>query len=285
MINASHPVLNQAPESFHGVRVNIANYVDLRRVVNPLVAVTHVRHVRNSMIGVEFVGKDSALGKDVFFNHPEQSRTFDVIRNQSLDAALALNNSNHGSLNLVPCHRSACAALALAAHVGFIHLHTLAASAEPWGFLIVQHGANLLKHAPCGLVRYACLSLNLFSGDATTSGGHEVDGIEPSRKRSGRLVEDRSGSRVNVMAATVARVGRATSNAMVLGGRFALDAIDTFRVQAIAKPFKAGRIIWELFLEVFQGVRQHVRLAVIVGHLFTYSQVKSYQMAVPTVKG
>jgi hypothetical protein len=38
-------------------------------------------------------------------------------------------------------------------------------------------------------------------------------------------------------------------------------------------------------LEVFQRVRQHIRLAVIVRHWVTYSQVKSYQMAVPTVKG
>jgi hypothetical protein len=40
-----------------------------------------------------------------------------------------------------------------------------------------------------------------------------------------------------------------------------------------------------LFLEVFQRVRQHVRLAVVMCHLVTYSQVKSYQMCVPTVKG
>jgi hypothetical protein len=72
---------------------------------------------------------------------------------------------------------------------------------------------------------------------------------------------------------------------MVLGCGFTLRAIDAFWVEAIAKPFKAGRIIWELFLEVFQRVRQHVRLAVVVCHVGTYCQVKTYQMAVPTVKG
>ena len=98
-------------------------------------------------------------------------------------------------------------------------------------------------------------------------------------------MEDRASGRVNVMAAMIARVRRAAHNAMVLGDRFALLAIDAIRVEAIAEPLKAGRVIRELFLEVFQRVRQHVRLAVVVCHWFTYCQVKSYQMAVPTVKG
>jgi hypothetical protein len=90
---------------------------------------------------------------------------------------------------------------------------------------------------------------------------------------------------MDVMTAMVARVRRSANNTMVLGDGLALLAIDTFRIEAIAKPFKAGLVIRELLLEVFQGVRQHLWFAVVVGHLITYSQVKSYQMAVPTVKG
>jgi hypothetical protein len=98
-------------------------------------------------------------------------------------------------------------------------------------------------------------------------------------------VEDRASSRVNVMAAMIARVGRSAHDAMMLGQRFALLTIDAFRVQAIAKPFKAGSVIRELLLEVFQCVREHFRLAVVMGHWVTYCQVKPYQTALPTVKG
>ena len=92
---------------------------------------------------------------------------------------------------------------------------------------------------------------------------HEIDRIEPSSERSGRLVKDRTSGWVNVMAATVARVRRATRNAVVLGCGFALLAVNAIGIQAIAKPFKASGVIRELFLEVLQRVRQNVRLAVV----------------------
>src|SRR5208282_2029659 len=114
---------------------------------------------------------------------------------------------------------------------------------------------------------------------------HEVDCIEPSSERSRGLMEDRASGRVNVMAAMIARVRRSAHNAMMLGHGLALLAIDAIRVEAIAKPFKAGCVIRVLALEVFQRIRLHVRLAVVVRHLVTYYQVKSYQTCIPTVKG
>jgi hypothetical protein len=80
---------------------------------------------------------------------------------------------------------------------------------------------------------------------------------------------------MNVMAAMIARVGRATLDAVMFCHRIAGFAKDAIRIQVVAEPFKASRVIWELFLEVFQRVGQHVRLAIVVGHNLTYSQVKS----------
>ena len=88
MVDAPHSVFNQAPESFHGVGVDVANDVDLGSVVNPLVVVVHVWHVLDSMVGIEFIGKDCALGEHVFANHAEKRRAFDIIGHKSLDAAL-----------------------------------------------------------------------------------------------------------------------------------------------------------------------------------------------------
>ena len=109
--------------------------------------------------------------------------------------------------------------------------------------------------------------------------------MEPDRKRSGRLVEDRVSGRVHVMAAMIARIRRTAHNAVMLCNRIARFAKDAVWVQVVLEPFEAGRVIWELLLEVFHRERQHFRFAIIVGHLITYSQVKSYQMALPTVKG
>jgi hypothetical protein len=77
-----------------------------------------------------------------------------------------------------------------------------------------------------------------------------------------------------MVAAMIARIRRSAHNAMVLGNRFALLAIDAIRVEVIAKPLKAGSVIRKLLLEVFEGERLHVRLAVVVGHGLTYFQVK-----------
>jgi len=286
VINAFDSVFDQRPKSFDCLGMHFASNVNLFTMTNPAV-IKVVPRSRESVVCNVVIGENEVRWHDVLFNQPVQSVFLCVGSNECANATLALHQSDNRSLGFLV--QSGCTALMTTlatAVVRLIHFYRLSASAEPRAILrFVQHGANLLKHAPCRLVRHPSLALNLFGANPASSLGHEIDGIEPSRERSRRLVEDRSRGRVNVMAATVARVRRATHDAMMLSGRFALFAIDALRVEAIAKPLKAGRVIWELLLEVFQCVRQHVRLAVVMGHLVTYCQVKSYQMTVPTVKG
>jgi hypothetical protein len=282
VVNPTNPSFDEGPKALHGVGMNVSAHVDPLVVLNPAVLVAVFR-VANAVINVPLVSKYRAFWHNVFTDNRQQGTTLNVVRSESADTALAFHDSEDRSLRIFDL--SARVELSHAAEISLVHLDALAFAAQRWGFLIVEHGANLLEHAPGCFVGNASLPLNLFCRNAATGLRHEVDGIEPSGERSRRFVEDRASSRVNVMAAMVARVGGAAHYAMVLGDRFALVAIDAFRVQAIAKPLKAGCIIRKLFLEVFQCVRQHVRLAVIVRHLVTYSQVKSYQMIVPTVKG
>jgi hypothetical protein len=98
-------------------------------------------------------------------------------------------------------------------------------------------------------------------------------------------VKDRVGGWVNVMAAMVARIRRAALDAMMFGHRFARLAVDAIGIQAVLEPFQTGGIVRELFLKVFQRVRQHVRLAVVVGHWLPTLTAQPYQTCVPTVKG
>ncbi len=150
---------------------------------------------------------------------------------------------------------------------------------------VAQHGTNLLKHAPRCLVGNSGLALNLFCRNAAARLRHEVDRMEPNRKRGGRFVKDRVGSRVNVMAAVIARIRRATDYAVMLRNRVARLAKDAVWVEIVFQPLKAGCVIGELLLEVFHREREHFRFAVVVGHDLTYFQVKSCHKFVPTVKG
>jgi hypothetical protein len=278
VVNAPNPGLDQKPEPFDGVRVNVPVNVDLLTVIDPLV---RIAACSESVVRRIVIREDHSAGQYVFLDQPAQRIGFNISGDEGPDLSLALDHADHGSFLGSTSPRS----YAPAAIVRFVHFDLATESANRSTLFIGQHGANLLEHAPRRLIRHARLALNLFRGDAATGLRHQVDGIEPSSERSGRLVEDRASGWVNVMAATVARVRRTAHDAMMLSHRFALFAVDAFRIQTIAKPFKAGCIVWELALEVFQRVRQHFRLAVVVGHLFTYSQVKSYQMAIPTVKG
>ena len=77
-------------------------------------------------------------------------------------------------------------------------------------------------------------------------------------------MKDRSSGRMNVMAAMVARVGRATLDAVMLGDRFAGLAIDAVGYRKF-EPFKAGRIVRKLAVKVFLGCMAHFRFAVSYG--------------------
>jgi hypothetical protein len=284
VINALDTVLDQRPETFDGLRMHVASNIDFLAVPNaPMVVV--MRGSGESGINRVVIRKHKIRWQDVLFNQPLHRVFLHIGSHECTDAALALYESDHWRFSFLVRRASAALHSLLAAVVHFVNFDWLLASAQlrsVFGF--VQHRTNLLKHAPRGFIRYASLALNLLRGNPASRLRHEIDRVEPSRERSGRLVEDRASGRVNVMAAMIARVRRTAHNAMVLGQRFALSAIDAFRIQAITKPIKAGRVIRELFLEVSQCVRQHVRLAVVVCHLVTYCQVKSYQMCVPTVK-
>jgi len=287
VINAFDSILDQRPEPFDSLGVHIASDVDFLAMTDaPMVVV--VRGSGESVIDGVVIREHKVRWQDVLFNQPLHRIFLHIGSHESADAAFTLNNSDHGRFSFLVRRASAALHSLFAAKVHFVHFDRLLASAQlrsVFGF--IQHGANLLEHAPRGFVGHASLALNLLRGNSASRLRHEVDGIEPSRERSGRFVEDSSSSRVNVMAAMVARVRRSAHDTMVLGQGFALRAIDALRVEAIAKPLKAGRIIWELLLEVFQCVRQHVRLAVIVGHenLVPTLTAITLQSYVPTVKG
>jgi hypothetical protein len=133
-------------------------------------------------------------------------------------------------------------------------------------FAVVGHElvADQVEHAPCGLVRHAKLTLQLLGRDPASSASHEIHGVEPQVQRRGRLVKDRPGQRIDVVAAVVAVVGRASLHAMEAALAVALLAKRCVTVRGeplTPKPIEAGSVIAELLDELHEGVRRFGRRA------------------------
>jgi hypothetical protein len=283
VIHAADAALYEAPEAFDGVGVDVVSGdVNFFAVINaPMLISANCQ----SIVGSKLISEHGALGHDMFAHDADESISLHVSGDHRTDAALALDNAdNRGLAFSVANHRTSSVTLAATAIICLVHLYT-ALAAKLARFLFVQHRADLFEHAPRCFVSDASLALNLFRGNSATRLGHQVDRIKPSGQRSRRLVEDRVCGWMNVMTAMVARIRRTAHDAMMFCYRFALDAVDAVWVEIVLQPLKTGRIIRVLTLEIFQGVLEHFRFAIVVGHGDYLLSGKSLALIVPTVKG
>lgn len=284
MIDASNAAFDETPEAFNGIRVDVANDVHLGAMFDAMMRVP-IFGVSDPIIGSEFICKHRTLWQNVFVNHVKKSAALQIIHSDCADTAFTLDDTHNGSFLFVSAHRSASSMFARAAVIHFIHLNAWTALASQWAcILFVQHRTNLPKHSPRGFVSHSRFSLNLFRANPTACRGHQVDCIKPRSKGSRRFMKDRVGGRMKVIAAVIARVRRAANNAVMLRFFPALVAErHTVRSHAEKQPFKANSIIRELFSEVVDGVRLHLRLAVVVRHVALPTE--KVALKIPTVKG
>src|ERR1019366_7587284 len=224
MVNAPQPIFYKRPKPFDGVCMHFANHIDLFAVIDSAVLVAPRIE---AVVGRKVVRKDNGLRQNVLFNQPKQRIGLNVSRDHGAHFALALNHADNGCLAVpITDHRATRVAFALTTEESLIHLDSTIESANRPGAFRVQHGANLFEHSPRGFVRYARLALDLLRRNAAASRSHQVDGVEPSRKRRGGFMENRSRRWVDVMTAMVARVGRAAVHAVMLRDLFAVLAVD-----------------------------------------------------------
>src|SRR5271157_1617091 len=262
VINAAQSVLDERPETVNRIGMNIAYHIDLFAVIDAPMGV-FIPMKPEIIIDRELVCEHSALRQDVPFDNAHDGVSLNVLRGVGADATLALDNSDNGSLFSVSLTGPTAKSASPSADIGFINFDAGAALAAKRSIPVTaQHGTNLLKHAPCGFVGHSSFPLNLLRGNSTTSRGHQIDRVEPCCERRRGLVEDGVSSRVNVMSTVIARIRRATLDAMMLCDRFTGFAIDALGIQVIAKPFKASRIVRELAVKLFLGVRRHLWLAI-----------------------
>jgi len=118
----------------------------------------------------------------------------------------------------------------------------------------------LTEHAPRGFIRDSGFALNLFGGDAATSGTHEIHCLKPDSERCGAFLEDRSGQRVNVIAAMVASVGSTARHAVVFAVNSALlTGCHATRKTLFLDRLKANVVIGKFSVKLVSGVAKIFR--------------------------
>jgi len=251
VINALDSVLDQTPESFDGLSMGITSHIDFLAVANaPMVVI--VRRSGEAVIRRIIIGKNQIGWQDVLFNQPMQRALSDIGCNECANAPLALDESDHGRFSFLVRRASAALHSLATAKVHFINLDGLLASAQLRRVLrFVQHGANLLEHAPRSFIGNARLALDLFCRNSATSRGHQIHRVEPRCKGRGRLVKDGASRGMNMVAAVFAAIRRSARCAVMLGHGLALLAVNAVRVEIVLEPFEASGIIGKLCLEGF----------------------------------
>ena len=84
-----------------------------------------------------------------------------------------------------------------------------------------------VEHSPRGFVGNTKFPLKLFRGDTASGACHQVHRVEPEMQRRGRLVEDRTRSRMQVMSAC-----RTGPRLPLLFGRVSLKRADRDALRA-----------------------------------------------------
>src|SRR5260221_5853961 len=96
MIDATNAALEQAPESFDGVGVDVSNDIAHRAMVNPPMVVATL-HVGDSVIGRRFVGEHGSLRQDAVPHDSKHCPSALVGRCHSGDSSFAFHNANDAS--------------------------------------------------------------------------------------------------------------------------------------------------------------------------------------------
>jgi hypothetical protein len=269
MIDTANPVLDETPESFDAVGVNIAANIDPIGMPYGLMSIgerlaARIPQESHAVVAAQFIGIDHTTGSDVLLDDSSQGEAIHFRHDFRHNLTAALDNGHDREFLFVAAHRTASASLADAAIVGFVYLNRWSLQLQ---IALREKRANLLEDAPCGFVGDASLALNLLSGDAAPSRPHQVHGVEPSLERSSGLLKDGPSKRINLSAAMVAAICGAALDSVVLALHAALGALsNAARPALLHHVVKAGVVIRKLFVEVPNGIAEWLGNALFDSH-------------------
>lgn len=253
VIDAAYPVLGKRPEAFDGLGMYVSAYVDSRRVVDGAVVVdASERLVRAVVVRIQRRAAFDVIGHaGANLPSPTMGNDLSVHPASTLDRAendgLAINVLLAGKLRI---------GARLAANERLVGLYL--ALQRFVGVLVHELIANQIRHAPRGLVRDAELPFKLLRGYSAPSARHQVHRVEPKVQRGRRLLKDRSGKRMKMLATSCTRPRRAPILDRVFlerSGFFTLRAerVLTVRREAFTpEELETGGVIGELDHELHE---------------------------------
>lgn len=233
--------LKLGPEPLNGVGVDRAAHVFAAAMVHGPVLEPESLGVA---IGGKFVRVERGAGLYVV---PEVSEDFSVretAHRLHVDLAPAFYHADHRCLASSP---TATLSGAHAANVGFIRLHN---TLELAGLVVPHQLANLVGHAPCGLVRDSEVPLQFLRGHAVAGSGHEEHGEEPKFQGGAGLVEDGASGRGHLKAAPRAGIAAAGNHGIEAVLMLAIGASDAVFPAGLEDVFEAGPVIREKGIEL-----------------------------------
>lgn len=238
MVDAIDSALHRAPQGLDSVDVRPARHVLLGCVLDDLVGIAHPL---DSPVAAELIGEENGIANigNVAGDNGKQGARLDIGDNRGDGPALALDQAEHHRLARSPA--PVLAALARP-HVCFVNLDQTLQRAD----ILSHEAANLLEHAPSGLVGDTQFPLKLLGGYARLSGGHEEHGMEPGAERGVGLVEDSACGGGDVGAAELAGVDLAAGDAVVRRHPLALLAGDALGPSCFLQEVKARIVGQEL---------------------------------------
>jgi hypothetical protein len=120
---------------------------------------------------------------------------------------------------------------------------------------LIHELADLMTDAPTRLVGHADCALNFLPRDAVPRRDKQVDDVKPHLQRRAGVLEDRSGARVNVIAAMSARIGRHSGQLVERGLVAALPANVAQSVPDFHNARQASVVAWKLREKFANGKR------------------------------
>lgn len=242
-MSALHGTFEVRPEAVQRVGMNVAAYVFLLGVVDCAMGIADAAQC---LVGLPFVAADLRALRNVPFDQREQRGAARVRDNARNNIAAALDHPEDGRLETRRMPVLSGRPSAIAANVGLVDFDM---AAEPVVAVNLRHVlANLVAHAPRGLVRHSELALEFLGGDAVLRRREQVDRVEPHLERRARILEGRPGARIDVIPTILAGVSRTLFDPIEQRILAALRAFQAITVSNAKYVLQACRFV-RVFLE------------------------------------
>ena len=212
-IRSMKGTLNQRPEVFNRVRVDLAAHI-LNRMVDYFMLVMLVEaNVRLERIGVE---RSASL--DMFPNQGLHIELAALVNDLCANSAAALHESHdYGFIIVNAASQFSLAALvhvpSFAADECFVNFYAFATAAQLRGIELVLHRKpQALKHEPCRLLGNAKRAVNLHAGNAILAIAEHPESSHPLVESDRRIFEDRPDFKRELFLAGLAKPDEPSAN-------------------------------------------------------------------------